>query len=78
MAGNGPNYRLVYVYLDKTDVWLGIIARLCLLVYSLLYNSAGNLGSLDLINSIIYGLAPDSLALKSAGGGPNIFLFPLF
>ena len=78
MAGNSPNYGLIYVCPDKADAWLSIIAYLYLLIYSLLYGSAGSLDLLNLVNSAVYSLAPDSLILKSASNRLNIPLFSLF
>ena len=78
MAGSGPNYKLAYVYSGRADAWLDIIICLYFLIYSLLYSSVGSLYLLNLVNNIICGLTPGNLVLKSAGGGPNIFLFLLF
>ena len=78
MGKSGPNYRFIYVYPGKTNVWLNTIVYLYLLVYSLLYSSTDNLDPLDLINNIIYSLALDNLILKSAGSRSNLFLFLSF
>ena len=78
MAGNGPNYKFIYVCPDKTDVWLSIIVYLHLLVYNLLYSFVGGLDLLNLINSIAYGLAPDSLVLGLINSRSNTLLFLLF
>ena len=78
MAGSGLNYGLAYICPDRTNTWLGIIACLRLLIYNLLYSSAGNLYLLDLINSVTCGLAPDNLALKLANNRPNIPPFSPF
>ena len=78
MAENGSNYRFIYIYSGRVNVWLSIVARLYLLVCSLLYSSTGDLGLLDLVNGAIYSLAPDSLILELAGGRPDKPPFLLF
>ena len=78
IAGNSLNCRFIYVCPGKADAWLSIIVYLCLLVYSLLYGSAGSLGLLDLVNGTAYSLAPNSLVSELTNNRPNIPLFSLF
>ena len=78
MAGSGPNCRLIYICPGRANAWLDIIIYLYLLVFSLLCGFVNNLGLLDLVNGIVYSLAPNSLIFKLADSGPDISLFLLF